>query len=101
VLQHGSLPLTGDPGAICQLLAYPDESARAAAQAAVRAHAVTLADVLAARTDAAAVRAALVRGFSDAFAASLIPDTLTRAEQLRAEMLYATRFASDEWTLRR
>src|SRR4051794_13846617 len=42
ILQHGTLPLTGDLTRICDVLVYPDEMARSAAKADVRARALTL-----------------------------------------------------------
>lgn len=46
VLQHGSIPLTGDVARICDALAYPDEVTREAAKQTVRARATTLAAAL-------------------------------------------------------
>ncbi len=101
VLQHGSLPLSGDPGAIGALLRYPDEAARAAAQSAVRAHATTLTDVLGSAPSVGAVQAALIAGFTETFDVTLTPGTLSPAERDQADALYAARFAADSWTLRR
>src|SRR3972149_1884626 len=42
VLQHGSLPLTGDIARICAVLTFGDEAARERAKERVRARAITL-----------------------------------------------------------
>ncbi len=46
VLQHGSVPLYGDLGRICDALVYASESQREAAKTQVRARAATLQDAL-------------------------------------------------------
>lgn len=46
ILQHGSIPLFGDMGRICDVLRYPDEDNRERAKAQVRKRAITLSDAL-------------------------------------------------------
>ncbi len=46
ILQHGSLPLTGDVARICDGLAYADDSRRDEARQHVRQRAITLTDAL-------------------------------------------------------
>jgi lipoate-protein ligase A len=51
VLQHGTLPLSGDMGRICRVLAYKDEAARRLAEDRVRGKAITLEQALGRRLD--------------------------------------------------
>ena len=51
VLQHGSLPLTGDLTRICQALVFPDESARETAMQRLLARATTVKSVLGREVD--------------------------------------------------
>jgi lipoate-protein ligase A len=102
VLQHGSLPLTGDLGRIADALAFPDEAAREVACSAVRARATTLEAALRGRVirwEAAAD--AMQAGFAELLQADLIAGSLSADEQARAEELYQTRYGNEDWTLRR
>lgn len=98
LLQHGSLPLSGDITRICDVLAYPDEMAREAGREAVRARAITLADALGREVDWATAADAFAWGFETAlditFDAAM--HDLTEAEEWRADELARTRYASIE-----
>ena len=95
VLQHGSLPLTGDIARVCRYLAG------APAPELVRAHAGTLSEVLGRTVGweeaADAWRNAFARTLDIAFTAgSLSDEELHCADELRA-----TRYGNDAWTRRR
>jgi lipoyl(octanoyl) transferase len=101
ILQHGTLPLTGDISRICDALVYPDEAARSAARADVHARALTLEEALGVAVDWQTVADAVAQGFTDAFDLTLTPDTLTSTEWERAERLTAEVYANPDWTFRR
>lgn len=103
-LQHGSLPLHGDLARICDVLAYPDETAREQARTHVRARALTLAEALGVSYilwETAA--AALVAGFIEAFEADFEAGSarLSSAESDAADRLAADVYSTPAWTCRR
>jgi lipoate-protein ligase A len=90
VLQHGTLPLTGDLTRICEALAFPDEATREAAKERVRARAITLEEALGKVVPWQAAANAMKHGFREAlkleFATGGLSDVeLERARQLREE----------------
>ncbi|MBI1258101.1 MAG: hypothetical protein GC204_11575 [Chloroflexi bacterium] len=101
ILQHGTLPLTGDISRICDALVYPDESTRSAAKADVHARALTLEEALGVAVDVETVAAAVVEGFERTLDLSLIPSSFTPAELAHAERLTAEVYANPDWTFRR
>jgi lipoate-protein ligase A len=96
ILQHGSIPLRGDIGRICEALAYPDEPSRCASREQVRQRAATLGDV---NWEAAAD--ALVKGFETALDVTFVQSKLTPAEQQLAEQLAVEVYGNPAWTERR
>lgn len=103
VLQHGTLPLTGDVARICDALVYDDEAAREQARMLVRARALTLEQAL---DDGRAptwreAADAVVRGFQAAFDIRFEPGSLTTEEAERAEALAAQTYARDQYTFYR
>lgn len=102
ILQHGSLPLTGDVAAICELLAYPDERARNQAMQRLRRRATTLTEVSGGNAiDAAGVAAAIVAAFSDMHDVCLVESCLTDAELAQARALEECRYGNMDWVCRR
>ena len=104
VLQHGSLPLTGDLGRLVDVLALPDGE-RAALRNELTARAVTLADALGVMPDApqaqfATVAHALREGFAATLNLTLDAGQFTPAEVRRAAELIRELFANPEWTNR-
>lgn len=98
VLQHGSLPLTGDLTRITRALWFPSEQARQAACTRLLARAATVESILNRQVpweEAASM-------FENAFARTLnlhfIPGDLTDEEQARAKELVAGKYASAAWT---
>lgn len=102
-LQHGTLPLWGDITRICDVLNYPDETARLAARQRVRQHAVTLTDVLGhADFTWESVAQAVANGFASVFEADFgSPAELDDAEQTTADRLLADVYGTSTWTCRR
>jgi len=101
ILQHGTLPLTGDIARICDVLVYPDEAARSVAKADVHTRALTLEEALGVSVDWQTVAEAVAQGFADAFDLTLTLDALTPAEWDQAERLTAEVYANPDWTFRR
>lgn len=92
VLQHGSLPLTGDIARICDALAFPDDEARAIAKERVRARAITLADALGQTVSWERAANAMKHGFREALNLEFQTGTLTEAEWAEAQTLRQTRY---------
>jgi lipoate-protein ligase A len=101
ILQHGSIPLSGDLCRICDALTYPDDAARAAAKSYVQARAITLNESLNRSISWRTVADALIQGFSETFDVSLSPESLTPIEQSRANLLSTEIYSNPDWTLRR
>lgn len=101
VLQHGSLPLTGDITRICDTLAFPDEAVREKARVRVRQRATTLEAVLGRAVTWDEAADALKTAFASTFALHIgPPEPPTSAEAARAEALRREIYAAETWTLR-
>ncbi len=100
LLQHGSIPLAGDLGQICDVLAYDSCAQRESAKVQLRRRAMTVSEAKPgiARSSLAA---ALERGFAEIFETRFEAGSLSSAEAARAEQLRKERFGSREWTLKR
>src|SRR3990170_784055 len=81
VLQHGSLPLTGDITRVVRGLRYPDDEARRQAAARLRRHATTLEEQLGRRVSFDESAGALAEGFAEALGWSISTGPLTPGEQ--------------------
>ena len=94
VLQHGTLPLTGDLGRICDVLVFESEEARLSARGRLKQRAATVAEVLGVEVSWDSAAGALARGLAEVLnltleAAPLSPHEAALAMQLREEK-YAT-----------
>ena len=100
VLQHGSIPLSGD---IAQLVAglQLTSNKRAALQTQLRSQATTFAQVLGRRVDSAELIPHLTQGFATALNIKFITTPLSQHEQTRAVQIRAEKFANMAWTYRR
>jgi lipoate-protein ligase A len=101
ILQHGSIPLSGDLSRICDALAYPDDAAREFAKSHVHIRAITLGEALNRPISWRTVADALIQGFSETFDVTFSPESLTPSEQSRAAHLAADTYANPNWTRRR
>jgi lipoate-protein ligase A len=90
LLQHGSLPLHDDQGAVAALLVDPDPSA-------VEAPPATLAEVLSREPAWEELTAALAAGWEESLGAALSAGGLTGAERATA-CEAARRYAAPAWT---
>ena len=100
VLQHGSLPLAGDIGRICEALRYPSQIERVSATKTVRDQAATLESVLGRPVKWERVARALTAGFEEILSIELSAEPLTPLEERRREELVVSRFSHPDWTLR-
>lgn len=94
VLQHGSLPLTGDMTRICDALRYADERQRAAAKKRLRARAATLEQAIGRAVSWSEAAEAMTQGFAETLELDLIPAPLTEAELARASELRSIKYAA-------
>ena len=100
VLQHGSLPLTGDLTRICQALVFPDESARETAMQRLLARATTVESVLGREVGWDTAAQAFVRAFEAQLGLKLQAGELSESELARAEELVTEKYAHPDWTER-
>ena len=100
VLQHGSLPLTGDLTRVVDCLAFADEAEREALRSSLQGHAATAEELAGRPISYDEAMTALVAGFGEALALELTPGELTDAERGWAADLMHDRYGSEEWTAR-
>lgn len=100
LLQHGSLPLDGSLGQICEALHFADEATRRLAQDRVLTRATTLSAALGRPIDWQAAADALINAAEACFDVRLERDGLNQAERAQADQLCAQRYRSDAWTFR-
>jgi lipoate-protein ligase A len=98
VLQHGSLPLTGDLGRILQVLAFHDEEARQNAATRLLEHATTVQTALGRNVGWDEAAQAYVAAFRSVLGLDFQPDDLTPAEIARAAELVTNKYAHPDWT---
>lgn len=100
VLQHGSLPLSGDLARITRVLAYPDEAQRLEAAARIKERAATVESALGRPLSWEEAAWAFERAFQETLALDFEPGKLTSAEQQRAIQLVQEKYANPAWTMR-
>ncbi len=101
MLQHGTLPLRGDVGRICDVLAFDTEAERDSQRQRVRRRASTLAQVAGREPTWSEVAAAVEYGFSAAFDLMLVREQLSDNETTRAAEIKVERFGNPDWTRKR
>lgn len=101
VLQHGTLPLTGDITRILDALAFDSDEKRERIRPRVRSRATTLGDVLNRLITWDEAVAAMTQGFESTFDLEFsLAEELTPDEQSRAEVLCAEQYATETWNAR-
>lgn len=100
VLQHGSLPLTGDLTRITQALAFADESTRQQAASRLLTRATTVESALGRAVAWETAAQAFVRAFEAQLGISFEPGELSESEIRRAEELVAEKYDHPAWTER-
>jgi len=100
VLQHGSLPLTGDLTRICQALVFKDEAAREVASQRLLDRATTVESVIGVEKDWETAAQSLVRGFESQLGIKFESGVLSPSEEKRAAELVNEKYANAVWTER-
>jgi lipoate-protein ligase A len=100
VLQHGSLPLTGDLRRIVQVLNYPNMTARQAAAIRITDRATTVEQLLGKKVSWEDAAVAMRRAFEGRLGLDLATGDLSAAEINRAAELEAQKYDNLEWTAR-
>jgi lipoate-protein ligase A len=100
VLQHGSLPLTGDLPRICQALVFETESARQEASQRLLRRATTVEAALGRVVNWDTAAAAFSQAFQSQLGLCLEKGELSHSEVNRAAQLVKEKYAHPSWTER-
>lgn len=100
VLQHGSLPLTGDLTRVVDCLVFADEAERAALRATLIGHAATAETSAGRPISYDEALDALIVGLAEGLQIALAPGDLTDAERAWAAELVRNKYANTAWTMR-
>ena len=100
VLQHGSLPLTGDLTRITEALVFADEASRAEAAKRLLARAATAESSLGHEVDWETAARSIVRAFEAELGLSFKRGELSQKEISRADELVREKYAHPAWTKR-
>jgi lipoate-protein ligase A len=100
VLQHGSLPLTGDLTRICQALVFENESAREEASKRLLERATTVESALGLVISWEKAKQAFIHAFEAQLGLSFESGELSESESKRAEELVKEKYAHPSWTER-
>ncbi len=92
ILQHGSLPLKGDIGAISAYLTQRPDPVR------IRSLAITLQEALGRFAPWAEAAGALIAAFRETLDLSLVESSLSRDERAQAEALLTAKYGNPSWT---
>ena len=100
VLQHGSLPLTGDLTRICQALVFANEEARENAAQRLRVRATTVETALGRAVSWDTAAQAFVRAFESQLGLCFERGELSESEAKRADELVREKYEHSSWTER-
>lgn len=100
VLQHGSLPLTGDLARICQVLVFKSESAREEAARRLLAKASTVQSALGREVSWKTAAKAFIQAFETQLDLKLERGELSGSESDRTDDLIREKYAHPSWTER-
>ena len=100
VLQHGSLPLTGDLTRICQALVFENESAREDTSKRLLARAATVESALGWAVSWEDAAQAFIHAFEVQLGISLKREELSESESKRADELVKKKYDHPSWTER-
>ena len=97
VLQHGSLPLSGDLTRIFQVLAFRDEEARTRGASHLLQRATTVETALGGIISWNEAAQAFIAAFRSVLALDLQPGELSPQEKARTRQLVAGKYATPDW----
>ncbi len=97
ILQHGSLPLTGDLARILQVLAFPDEDARTRAASQLLERATTVETALGHIVSWDEAAQAYISAFRSVLTLDLQPGELSRQEKTRTGQLVENKYSTPTW----
>ena len=100
VLQHGSLPLTGDLARICEALVFENESRRAEASKRLLARAATVESALGRAVSWETAAQAFIQAFEAQLGVSLKREELSESESKRTDELVKEKYDNPLWTER-
>ena len=100
VLQHGSLPLTGDLTRICQALVFENESAREEASQRLLSRAATVESALGRAVSWETAAEAFVHAFESQLGLTFEQGELSASESKRTDELVAEKYDHPSWTER-
>ena len=101
VLQHGTIPLYGDVGRICEVLDFTDDIARQTARDHVQQRATTIKRAVGHRIEWQTVANALHASFAETFNLDLVQGELSDAEWQHVAELIKTVYGFTGWTQKR
>lgn len=100
VLQHGSLPLTGDLARICQVLVFENETAREHASTRLLARAATVESALGRAIIWDTAAQAFIQAFEAQLGLSFEKGDLSESESKRTDELIKEKYSHPSWTER-
>ncbi len=100
VLQHGSLPLSGDLMRLIDCLATADEAERAALRASLRDHALTVEEALGHGVAFETAATAMADGMAEALGIEFVAGVLSADEEVCAAELMREKYGNATWTRR-
>ena len=101
ILQHGTIPIRGDVGRICDVLSFEREEERESQWQSVRERAATLEATMASPPSWDDVADAIASGIERAYGYETLRQELSYEESDRMESLMTERFANPDWTAKR
>ena len=100
VLQHGSLPLTGDLRRVTEALIFPDAESRQMAAEKLMRHASTVGSALGREIDWDTASKSFIQAFERVLNIQLKKDDLSHSEVIRLAELVQKKYAHPDWTER-
>ncbi|MCJ7696066.1 MAG: hypothetical protein MUO40_11690, partial [Anaerolineaceae bacterium] len=100
ILQHGSLPLTGDITRILSALFYENDEAQVASASRLLTRATTVERELGYSITWEEAASAVIQAFETVLNLKFVPGELTSFEAERAEQLMQEKYGHDSWTFR-
>lgn len=100
VLQHGSLPLTGDLSRVTNALLYPTDEKRLEGITRLLSHAGTVESLTGKVISIEVAARAFIHGFSKELDLDLVASKPSRDELSHTNELMEKKYQSDDWTLR-